>query len=103
MPSSSSIESRLICYRRIIVDPLSTIITYDYYTEIDRPYIFIIDFTLMSCAKCTRCSRLYVISLVDRLDRVVEDLSLKIKQDKLGIKEVVNKVIALLAEIKKLR
>lgn len=57
----------------------------------------------MSCAECTRRGRPCVTSSVDRLDRVVEELSSKIKQDESGIEEAMNRVLALASEIEKLR
>jgi hypothetical protein len=43
-----------------------------------------------------------VTSSIDYLDKVVDNLSIKIKNNKLGIKEVLNKIVSLSLEIESL-
>ena len=42
-------------------------------------------------------------SSIDRLDKVVDDLSAKIKNDESGVEEALNKIVSLSSEIESLR
>jgi regulator of replication initiation timing len=44
-----------------------------------------------------------VTSSIDRLNKVVDDLSTKIKNDESGVEEVINKIVSLSLEIESLR
>lgn len=57
----------------------------------------------MSCAECTRLGRPCVTSSIDRLDKVVDDLSAKIKTDEAGVEEALNKIVTLSSQIESLR
>ena len=57
----------------------------------------------MACSECTRLGRACVTSSVDRLDKVVDNLSNKILKDKQGVDKAVNKLLELSAQIKALR
>ncbi|KAK3621424.1 hypothetical protein LTR56_022818 [Elasticomyces elasticus] len=57
----------------------------------------------MSCAECTRRGRPCVTSSIDRLDKVVDDLSEKIAKDEGGVEEAVANILALSSKIESLR
>jgi peptidoglycan hydrolase CwlO-like protein len=56
----------------------------------------------MSYSECTRLERPYITSSINRLDKVVDDLSTKIKNNKSGVEEVLNKIVSLSLEIESL-
>ncbi len=56
----------------------------------------------MSCAKCTCIGCPYITLSIDRLDKVVKDLLLKIKEDKGSISKALDQIVLLLAKIEKL-
>ena len=64
--------------------------------------MFIADLSIMSCSECTRIGRPCVTSSIDRLDKVVDDLSAKVKNDKSGVEEALNKIVSLSSEIESL-
>ncbi|KAM0724100.1 hypothetical protein Q7P37_000280 [Cladosporium fusiforme] len=69
----------------------------------ERACVFIVDFSIMSCAECTCLGRPCVTSSIDRLDKVVDDLSAKIKTDEAGVEEAMNKIVAFSSQIESFR
>jgi len=99
-PSS---QSRLARCNRILQNPFPAATRCDRCDLRDRPCVFIADFSIMSCSECTRLGRPCVTSSIDRLDKVVDDLSAKIKNDESGVEEALNKIVSLSSEIESLR
>lgn len=100
---ASSSKSRLARCNRILQNPFPAATRCDRCETRDRPCVFIADYSIMSCAECTRLGRPCVTSSIDRLDKVVDDLSAKIKNDESGVEEALNKIVALSSDIESLR
>jgi regulator of replication initiation timing len=100
---ASSSQSRLARYNRILHNPFPAATRCDRCDLRDRDCFFIADLSIMSCSECTRLGRPCVTSSIDRLDKVVDDLSAKIKTDEGGVEEALNKIVALSSEIESLR
>jgi hypothetical protein len=56
----------------------------------------------MSYLEYTYLRRSYITSLIDYLDKVVDNLSIKIKNNKLEVEEALNKIVSLSLKIKSL-
>jgi regulator of replication initiation timing len=100
---ASSSQSRLVRCNRILQNPFPAATRCDRCDLRDRPCVFIADLSIMSCSECTRLGRPCVTSSIDRLDKVVDDLSAKIKNDESGVEEALNKIVSLSSEIESLR
>jgi regulator of replication initiation timing len=98
-----SSQSRLARCNRILQNPFPAATPCDRCDLRDRTCVFIADLSIMSCSECTRLGRPCVTSSIDRLDKVVDDLSTKIKNDESGVEEALNKIVALSSEIESLR
>ena len=56
----------------------------------------------MSYLEYIRLERSYITSLINRLDKIVDNLSIKIKNNKLEVEEILNKIVFLSLEIESL-
>ena len=88
---------------RISQNPFTALDPCDYCRDSRCPCTFVADFSIMACKECTRRGQPCVTTSLARLDKVADELIVKIKADEAEVEELLTKVEALRQRIRRNR
>ena len=90
-------------YNKILSNPFVPANKCDRCAHRSTSYVFVADFSIMSCAECTRLGRPCVTSSIDRLDQVTDDLSSKIEADETKVAGLLDQMARMLRQVEEIR